>query len=225
MSVRQMSLVYQHEFPHNKQSIMMSLADHANDEGKMIFPSVALTAWKTGYSSRQVQRIMQELINDGVLSLVKGSGFHRANEYEFDWLKAKLKTPFKRKGDNLTPITDEGVTFDALKGDKFNKVGDIAMSSESSVKPSFLNHNKINYKPDLHEIWERLIITYQWANTRYKEVLPIEKEKGVLTLLVEDDFMRDWLQARITAPGILNPIKGAYKDFNLEIKIVTLEEL
>jgi hypothetical protein len=224
MSVKQMALVWIHDFPHNKQAVMMSLADHADDQGENIYPSIAYTAWKTGYSPRNVQRIISDLVSDGVLVLVKKAGQHKPNDYRINWKKAKKKPKYFR-GDNLAQLGKTGVPEGDPRGDKSIPMGDTTVSPKPSLKPSFLNHHNITYDEDLKDIWERLGTTYEWGGTRYEEVLPIEKSNGTLTLLVEDNFMRDWVQQRITAPGVINPIRGAYNDFELKINIKSLEEL
>ena len=41
--------------------VLLSLADHAHDDGTRCFPGVPYTAWKCGLTRRQVQRA---LLND-----------------------------------------------------------------------------------------------------------------------------------------------------------------
>jgi len=76
MSVKVMSQVWQSELPRDEKYILLAYADHANDYGDSIFPSVGHTAWKTGYSDRSVQIITAKLIERGVLKPAgKGPGF------------------------------------------------------------------------------------------------------------------------------------------------------
>jgi hypothetical protein len=118
-----MALVWEHDFDHAEQSIMLALADHAHDDGTQIRPSVARLAWKTGYEDRQVRRILKKL-RDEMKILVcteRGGGRGKPNVYRFDWTKGVKKSPFSPKR----------VTSDTEKGD-------IAMSPEpSSIEPSY----------------------------------------------------------------------------------------
>ena len=95
MSVKQMALVWEHEFDHAEQSVMLALADHAHDDGTGIRPSMARVAWKTGYSERQVKRIVKRLRDERrVLMLVRNAVRGRPPEYVFVWDNAESKAPF-----------------------------------------------------------------------------------------------------------------------------------
>ena len=71
MSIRIMTQVWELDLPHNTQSILLALADHADDDG-FCYPSVGRLAWKTGYGVRQVQRTLKELRDQG-LAIATGS--------------------------------------------------------------------------------------------------------------------------------------------------------
>lgn len=130
-----MALVWEHEFPYNQQLIMLSLADHANDRGEKIFPSIARQAWKTGYSERQVGRILKELRDVGILIIVKKAYRGRPTEYKIDWSKAKKKEKFRYA--NLDTLSENGVTSEDSSKDISKNKGDIAMSDKPSlIKPS-----------------------------------------------------------------------------------------
>lgn len=127
MSVEQMGLVWKHQFDHAEQAVMLALADHAHDDGTEIRPGVARIAWKTGYSERQVQRILTKLRDDMEILVMtrKGDGRGNPNVYRIDWTKGVKKAPFtpKKKGD-----------IEAVKGDISEKKGDIAASPEPSTE-------------------------------------------------------------------------------------------
>ena len=112
MSIRQILNVWDHEFPHPEQAVMLALADWAHEDGSHIYPSIALISWKTGYSKRQTQRIMRRLEESGVLVRVQEASQHKATLYRFDWSRATPKPPFEKplRGDNLTPLGNSGVT-------------------------------------------------------------------------------------------------------------------
>lgn len=112
---------------------MISLADHADDDGNNVFPSVGYTAWKTDYSERQVQRTLGELRAAGLLVAVSGQkgGRNKTTRYRIDLSKGVSKEPFKGTAsanteddvnpDTLSPLDpvnpDTVSPFEELKGD------------------------------------------------------------------------------------------------------------
>lgn len=56
-----MTMVWELDVPNNFQSVLLVLADFADDDGTNAYPSVDRISWKTGYSERQVQRILRQL--------------------------------------------------------------------------------------------------------------------------------------------------------------------
>ncbi len=129
MSIKQMSVVWEYEFKPAEQQVMLALADHAHDDGTEIRPSVARLAWKTGYSERQVHRVLARLRDDlGILVLTKkGGGRGFPNVYRFDWTKGVKKSAFR---------TRETLTSDGVNPDNSDINPDTAMSYEPSLEPS-----------------------------------------------------------------------------------------
>jgi hypothetical protein len=134
MSIRLMALVWEYQFTRPEQSIMLALADHAQDDGSNVFPSVARIAWKTDYSDRQVQRIMRDLETKGILVAVKhvDGGRGHATEYRILLEKGVKKSPFIPKGDMARK---KGDIVDA-KGDILSAKGDAVVSPEPSLESS-----------------------------------------------------------------------------------------
>lgn len=79
-----MSKVWEADFDHTNQLILLAMADHADDFGGSVYPSIGLIAWKTGYSVRQTQRIIQELLHSGVISVTVPSHGIRPAEYRIN---------------------------------------------------------------------------------------------------------------------------------------------
>src|SRR5258706_2577670 len=101
MSVKIMGLVWDLDLPHHQQSILLAMADHADHEGNRVFPSVGLVAWKTGYSPRQVIRVIKELVAIGLLVLVderKG----RSKGYSINISAGKVKEPYRATPDKMS---------------------------------------------------------------------------------------------------------------------------
>ena len=115
MSIRQILQVWEHEFSHPHQAVMLALADHAHEDGTGIKPSIIRIAWKTGYSERSVQNIMSQLRQLGILVVTVPATHNTPNEYKFDWSAATQKPCFddfiaqkkgrKSRGANSAPLS------------------------------------------------------------------------------------------------------------------------
>lgn len=137
MSAKAMGRVWDLDLPHNKRLVLLAMADHADHEGRNIYPSTDLIAWKTGYSYRQVQRVIDTLIADGILVIVKQARQQRPPTYDMDFHAGTIKQPFnsasRKQGrqnvtsqgrQNGTPDKSRddisahpGMTFDASRDD------------------------------------------------------------------------------------------------------------
>jgi len=131
VSVTQMSQVWQFDLTHAEQSVLLALADHAHDDGTGCYPGVGYLAWKTGYSERQIRRILASLEAKGLIEPQgeKIGGRGHATEYHLHLEKGAKKSPYRPlMGDRLSE-----------KGDIGGTKGDTAMSSqpgEPSTEPS-----------------------------------------------------------------------------------------
>lgn len=130
-----MGAVWDLDLSHPRQSVMLALADHAHDDGTHCYPGVPYIAWKTGYTERNVTRILADLEEDGLIEAVAGKsgGYGNHTEYEIHIEKGDKKTPFQPKSlrkrvtsqtKTLTTQTQKGDNSDgnpdnsAEKGDK-----------------------------------------------------------------------------------------------------------
>ena len=73
MSVLQMAMVWKCQLAHNQQSVLLALADHADDDGTNCYPAMGYIAWKTDYSVRQVRRVVKQLRDIGALVILDES--------------------------------------------------------------------------------------------------------------------------------------------------------
>lgn len=101
MSVKQMSMVWELDLAPNKRLALLAYADHADDDGEHVYPSLARIARKTGYSRDQVRRISRELVEDGLMELVE-----RGDKNE----RGQNNTPHRYRmtlegGSKLPPLT------------------------------------------------------------------------------------------------------------------------
>jgi DNA-binding Lrp family transcriptional regulator len=90
MSVRIMSKVFDNQtLTPTQKLVMLALADHANDEGKSIYPSQSTVSRKTGLARGTVNRHVKELIDNGYLRAV-GYKSERSNVKELEIVVSKL---------------------------------------------------------------------------------------------------------------------------------------
>ena len=157
MSVKIMGAIWDLDLPHELAWVLMAYADHADHDGRNCYPGTKLIAYKTGYSTRQVQRCTADLLTRGLLSVERqGGGRGHATVYRIDLSRAPMKAatdpeppsaqPETVKGDNLSPFTansetmtsapetttseTETTTSDAETTTKTGLKGDIAMSPQ-----------------------------------------------------------------------------------------------
>ena len=237
MSVKQMALVWEHEFPYNQQLIMLALTDHANDRGEKIFPSIARIAWKTGYGSKQTRRIMKELVENEILVRIRKHTQHRPNEYKIDWSKAERKQPFTPKSslDKLSPQENPDLTSCPSRVDISDTRLDTAESPEPSLEPSIKKEKieelpfKINPKLNkkLDQVKEQLKSgsAHNIYLNMIDPILPLSQDNNTLILIVKDTHHQDWAEAVLTKPGYLNIFRGVFNDINLKIKTVLMGDL
>jgi hypothetical protein len=133
MSVKVMGAVWELDLSHSQLLVLLALADHADHDGNNIFPSVGLIAWKTGYSERQVQRIIGECVSEGLLIKVADATSRKPATYRIDVTAGKKKAPLGGC-QNVTPERRQNVTPGVTQ--LRHPRGDTATSPESSTKPS-----------------------------------------------------------------------------------------
>ncbi len=105
MSVEQMSKVWKLDLAPNHKIVLLALADHADDDGGNVYPSVERVAWKTGYVVRQVQNIMRDLRAAGLIEAVANAegGRGKVARYQLHL----------DKGENLAPFVSQSQAKDA----------------------------------------------------------------------------------------------------------------
>ena len=102
-----MGQVFYLDLPGHLKLVLLSLADHARDDGSKVFPSVPRISVKCSIDTRTVQRNLRKLEELGFLQVVrKGGGRGHATEYQL-----------VLKGGDLSPFVRETVTLASTKGD------------------------------------------------------------------------------------------------------------
>lgn len=203
MSVKAQALVWDfpcpckigmYEFKPNHKYVLIKYADHADHNGKNIYPAVSTVAEKTGYDERTVQRITRDLEEMGFL-VADGQGPRGTNK----WM-----LPYTAGGDKLSPLTN-------CRGDKNEKsLGDIPSGdipsgdnlSPELKEPEPLNINKEN--DPAFRIWEKVFRFIQPdlkgnARTYVQALRPVSFRDGILTMGAGDEVTREWMENRMTA--------------------------
>lgn len=124
MSAELMGQVWKLELSHGKQVVLLALADHAHDDGTHCYPGIPYLAWKTGYSERNVTRILGELEDEEIIEAVgeKSGGYGNYSEYHIHIEKGDKKPEFHRKSKakrvtTQAPGGPKRVTSETEKGD------------------------------------------------------------------------------------------------------------
>jgi hypothetical protein len=156
VSVRLMAVVWD-QFPGGGSQllVLLKLADFANDAGGNIYPSIATLARYARSTERQVQRIMQGLIEDNWIEVVAhaSGGRGKAREYrlKLDRLCEPKKgdtdvTVSRGKGDVDVTVSypekgDASVTHSEQKGDirDTKRVTSRVVKGDMGVTPSVKN--------------------------------------------------------------------------------------
>lgn len=145
MSVGVMSLIWTRAIPTNPKIVLLKLADHANDDGRNVYPSIERIAAECSLSERTVQRIMAELRKAGVVVVEREGGKGRGDPtlYRIDleavpalygvaWSKGDTVTPLtEKKGDSHDTPAGDRVTATTVKGDSHDTKGCQALSPDS----------------------------------------------------------------------------------------------
>lgn len=67
-----------------QKAVLVALADHADDEGRDVFPSVELLTFKTSCGERTVRRALKDLREMGLIHVVREATYHLTTEYRLD---------------------------------------------------------------------------------------------------------------------------------------------
>lgn len=121
-----------------KQIVLLALADKADQNDEHITPGIPLVSWMTGYSERQVQRIVKSLIADGLLVVTGESARHKPTSYRINVAAGIQKPLYVKRSDKMSPLENDkmsplnekvGVTSHG-RGKSFR--GDIDMGKTAS---------------------------------------------------------------------------------------------
>lgn len=130
---------------HASKLILMALSSHAHNDGTSAYPSVALLAWKTGYSDRQIQRTLRGLERLGIIEPIANQRGGRSSiEYYIHIEMGEQRPPFKPakrptsadgRSEKLSPIQSENGFVDVTPGVTFTTKGVTSTPSRGDAVP------------------------------------------------------------------------------------------
>jgi hypothetical protein len=205
MSVKAQALVWDLECPKqygdlmfkpSHKYVLIAYADHADHQGKNIWPAVPTIAKKTGLDDRSVQRLTRDLETIGML-IEDGQGPRGTN---------KWKLPYDEKGDKLSPVTKcQGDNNDDSLGDIPSgdiPSGDKLTPEVKEPEPSLMN--KEGNEDPLKAIWERVLDAMpkdaRSSNfvKRVEAAQPSRYDGNTLFVVAPDQDACEWLEDRAT---------------------------
>jgi hypothetical protein len=158
-----MAEVWELDLLPNLKLVLLALADHADDTGGSVYPSVSRIAWKCGCSERTAQRRLRDLIDLGLIETVAypNGGRGRATEYRLTLGKGVKLAPFLASGDLSERVTDQAERVT----DQAERVTDQARKGATPVTPTISNHQitiKNQERADRIGIKDALIEVMGW---------------------------------------------------------------
>lgn len=94
MSGKLMGAIYGLAIPRHLREVALAMADHADDNGVGVFPSIGRLAWKLGVDRRTVQRNVRELERLRVLVKVADATSRRPAEWRIEIDHCERKEPY-----------------------------------------------------------------------------------------------------------------------------------
>jgi DNA-binding MarR family transcriptional regulator len=204
--------------------------------------SIATIAKELGISGETVRKHIKVLIKDEYLVDATPELKNRPHRYSpTDKAQFEIVLRAVDKGAEEKPEVDvtpkqvdsttnlvEGATNEVVSAPKQVDTNRQVINKPDNSNVELTLEEQIQKKKKLNEDmvgkWERMCISQGWNNF-FTESIPLELKKKVLTVVVQDDYARNFMQARVGIPGIRKTISGTFGDFDLQIKLVTLDEL
>jgi hypothetical protein len=186
--------------------VLIALADHANDEGRGAYPSIAKLENKTNLCRRTVQRSLDALAQLGIIKLV-GKSEYGTDDYTID--KSKLTTIY---GGDSGSQSHRGGDSGSSKPDPESRTSDSGSQKLDPESPeSSFNHPKTSFSTIVEKTekipefvyWETIVETiiqnhsfFPAHPSRKKLELCVPKrwereEKTLVIQSAEPEFMTD----------------------------------
>ena len=130
--------------------VAQALADHADLETRLAWPSQDLLAWKTRLSKRTVHGALKELVRLGVFEVVNKPTWHHSAYYRFNPDHSVPKLPKHKTGRKELPPLGRKLT---TSGRKLTALGEEGASTEPSE-----NRQEPSSQSDDREIMEEVLV-------------------------------------------------------------------
>ena len=132
-----MGKTWELDLPANKMLVLLAMGDHADHNGDNVYPGMALIAYKTGYSERQVKRIVAQLVKDGILVEHKGRSTLGTKMYSIDVDAGTHKPPYEsaKRSDKMSHSQSDKMSLHEKTDEVTNgaKRSDISTPTESDI--------------------------------------------------------------------------------------------
>ena len=162
------------DLPHQDMLVLLAMADDADHNGQNIFPGLRLVAWKTGYSLRQVRRIVRDLEVREILKPITTT-HGRAVVYSLQPSKAKKKAPYRHGEDMVSGAHLCREDMVSGGGGHLRHKGEDIMSGGADIAMSAITVINQNQDPDPPK-------APQGARTQKRQIVS-EEALGVLRYL------------------------------------------
>ena len=218
MSIEVMTLVFYADparLTSTEKLVLLAMADHGNDEGRHVYPSVRKLALKTSLSERGVQNVLSKLRSEGILAIVTESNGSRANEYEIDvemLFSICVDSRTKERVNVVHPPTKKGVNVvHPPESGAPLPPHDVHPRGESGAPKSLINHHlnpdEENSSPPMdrtpQSIWDFISGQIAVSSSRgfytswIEPASPISLVDGLLKIGVANQHAQELLQSRI----------------------------
>lgn len=130
MSAKLLGEVWELDLPMNQAWVLMAMVDHADHEGKNIFPSLGLLAWKTGYCEQTVRRLIKKL-REAKIVIEDKVRAGKTTIYRVDLTQAKRKQPLTSRSHPLH-VENKGT----IKATPYTQMSGVPLTPKESGEPS-----------------------------------------------------------------------------------------
>lgn len=201
MSIQIMTLVWKYsKLKGSALLLLLAIADNANTETKLAWPSMEYLAKKTRLSRRQVIRLISIIEQSGELEVLRSARFNRYRIH----IDGDILSPSNKNDSDIS----EGVSdTQGMNGDTQGMNGDIAMALKSltTLKETTIENQLItpkNNKITGFEEFEKILdfLKLGMGRREFSSYLGgaslVELQGGTLFIGVASKEKIDWLNAR-----------------------------
>lgn len=194
-----------------QKAVLVALADHANPDGRNIYPSVNRITYKTSYSERTVRRALKDLRDTGLIKVARKSTHHSTTQYALDLpeMQVRQRRPARDAPHDLPESPSD------LPESPVRPARDAPYPSYNHHEPSLLTNARANeYIPPQSEP----VIAMQTALTQVVSTQLWEKNQKDWTLAVDALIGWDATEEQLTGfqawwDGRVKEARAAGKDY------------